>query len=318
MEDQEKLSYIPTTSEIPQRYIELWDRHNERPIKQEIWDEVIEFAKEEERTHKANRGAYGDIPLEDLIDLGNRVRQVPDSSKRYEMVTEIGPNGKMWFDILLGFSSQDSIGAIAKLINRAQPFWKNTTALEIGTGTGNLTMKISRAFKRLISIDQARFMLEIARNRKGIFANSIQGEATRLPLKDESFGLAVSTGLTQSLTRSGLYQFAGDLYRILEPGGQYLDSVLYHPSERELHISTRKSLANAKGILADMIVDEVSGSARKTEPPVSMQKFVNIFESSGFHFFPQQDRGRSILMLEFTKVPPGYSPGRIKNIITTV
>lgn len=300
MEDQENLSYIPQTATIPQRYIELWDKHNERPISEGIWDEVITLAKQEESTPRARQGVYGEISLEDLIELGERVRNEKDPTKKYKIVTEIGPNDKIWFDILLGFSSQDSINAIAKKLNRAQAFWKDKNALEIGTGTGNLTGKIRRTFKRLVSVDQAKFMLDIARERVGIIG--VQASTSSLAFKDESFDLAVSTGLTNSLSKHELYQFAGNLNRVLKEGGKYYDSFQYHPSKRELHISTRKMLANAKGILADLIVDEVSGSARKTEPPVGMQQFIKIFESSGFHFFPREDKGRSVLILEFTKL----------------
>lgn len=294
----EELSHVPKTAEIPPHYIALWDKHNEYPVSEEIWDHVIDLARAEESTERAKLGAYGTVPLDSLLQLRDKIRQEPTSTLRYKILTEQSPTGKLWFDTLVGISSPAIIGALKDRIS--QKHWDK--GLDIGTGTGNLTRALRPYCNNLVSLDRADFLLRIARERLGKKGHYVQADALKLPFPDNTFDFAASSGVTHSLTKSELLQYAIELGRVLKKGASYFDSYLF-PPEGEVHRDYKKSLANIKGILADMILDEVTGVSLidSNDKVKNFPEFVQIFQLRDFSLGLHQDTDRNVLLIEFTK-----------------
>lgn len=293
------LDHIPEMSEIPADYLRLWEEHNRGPVDDSLWNQVISLALEEEQTERGKRGIYGAVPLTDLEALAKRVRGEPKSVDRYRMLAESGPNGKIWFDILSGLTSEEVVGSLGEEIGTHM--WQR--GLEIGTGTGALTRVINPHCNSLVSVDQAHFLQEIAKSRVKSNAQFLTADAYQLPFALNSFDLAVSSGLTSAMSSGDLGNLAQELSRVIKPGGFYFDAFLLPPGKDELHISDRKSLSSAKGILADMIVDAVSGKSRIEEKKQfkGIQDFKDIFTRNCFDMGGNVDQKRGVLTLAFRK-----------------
>lgn len=269
--------YIPKESEIPPQYIDLWDRHD-RTVDQTLWDDVIVLAESEEGTPQAERGIYKDIPLATLVALAERVRGEKDPIKRYEMALEESPNGELWFDVLAGFTSDSVIlrmkSQIAHYLGQeGKEGWKR--GLDLGTGTGRLAKVLAEDCDSFIALDRVPAMIKEARSTDDDSVQYLVGDVTALPLKSEGFDLITSVGISASLNKEQEIAFYTNIARVLEEGGVYYDGyysdqlwdIGYHPGgdSSKLHPETRQNLASAKGILADMIVDTVSGKNEKIE-----------------------------------------------------
>jgi SAM-dependent methyltransferase len=142
---------------------------------------------------------------------------------------------------------------------RDVPFWRNLAlqasgpVLELGCGTGRISLPLGRAGVRLIGIDRSEPMLARARARtkrarlsKNI--SLIRGDIRFLPfVQPESLRSASSAGaggfsmvmapygILQSLLRErDLKATLGEVYRVLEPGGTFgIELVADLPSWKE-------------------------------------------------------------------------------------
>lgn len=243
--------HIPRQSEISSQYLDLWERHDEHPLEPRLWDEVSDLVEREEGSPLSMRGPYSDIPADELIRLADRVRAENDPLKKYEIVASKGPNDEIWFDILKGFSSDEIAEGVADVLSRRH--WQN--GLDLGTGTGRLADKVRPYCNQLVGLDRVKPMLEA--NEATL---AVQADAAKLPFADNSFDLVMSMGLAGSLDTEQSKKFYQEISRVLEPNGLYIDA-FYYSGDDELHSEIREVLVNAKGILADMIVDQVSGKA---------------------------------------------------------
>jgi ubiquinone/menaquinone biosynthesis C-methylase UbiE len=245
-----------TPPERPQHYKDLWELHNRHPVSNAVWNGLVSIARAEEQTGQGTRGAYGQVPLQDLLVLADKVRAAPDSQARYSLVAEKGPGGKIWFDSLIGFTIPEVTEVLTREIG--QRHWEK--GVEIGSGTGILTDAMKKHVNTLVTVDKSTLLLKVAKNR-GHGENQVVGDATNLPIVGKAVDFAVSSGLTNALTRRELSDFSGELFRVLKPGGVYFDSFVFPPEGEEFPPYVKRSMTNAKGILADLIVDTVSGSA---------------------------------------------------------
>lgn len=96
------------------------------------------------------------------------------------------------------------------------------TILDLGSGTGYLAIEIARKASSLhvYGIDLSRRMVEIARGHaRGVDnARFVLGNAARLPFKDNSIDLVVSTGASHHWKTPGLVFV--ECHRVLKAGGQ--------------------------------------------------------------------------------------------------
>jgi ubiquinone/menaquinone biosynthesis C-methylase UbiE len=125
-------------------------------------------------------------------------------------------------------------------------FWKQLAAqtggriLELGSGTGRLTVPLRRAGAAIVGVDYTEEMLRRvgprARRSRTPRPPLARGDVTRLPFADGSFRLVLAPyGLLQSLLSDAmLARTMREANRVLEPGGVFgLDLVPDVPKWRE-------------------------------------------------------------------------------------
>ena len=110
-------------------------------------------------------------------------------------------------------------------------FWRSLAAqtggrvLELGSGTGRLTVPLHRHGARIVGVDYTEEMLRRAapraRRSRTTCPAITRGDATRLPFADEAFGLVMAPyGFLQSLLSDVMLgRTLREACRVLEPGG---------------------------------------------------------------------------------------------------
>ncbi len=135
---------------------------------------------------------------------------------------------------------------------RDVPFWRRVAAnatgpvLELGCGTGRVSLPLARAGVNVIGIDRSEPMLERARRRilkssrsrirKSQSLRLIRGDIRALPFDDDSFRMVLAPyGILQSLIRPrDLTATLASVARVLAPGGIFgIDLVPDVPKWRE-------------------------------------------------------------------------------------
>lgn len=115
---------------------------------------------------------------------------------------------------------------------RDVPFWRrlvapvNGSVLELGCGTGRVTLPLARAGAVMVGIDRSERMLARARTRirRGKLADRarlVRGDIRHLPFPDQTFPLVLAPyGILQSLLKeSDLARTLEAVHRVLAPGG---------------------------------------------------------------------------------------------------
>ena len=130
---------------------------------------------------------------------------------------------------------------------RDVPFWRNVAAradgplLELGCGTGRITLPLARAGARVVGIDRSAPMLDRARRRvkraRLSHVHLVRGDIRFLPFpSSEPFATVLAPyGILQSLLREAdLTATLRSVYQVLEPGGTFgLELVADLPSWEE-------------------------------------------------------------------------------------
>jgi ubiquinone/menaquinone biosynthesis C-methylase UbiE len=128
-------------------------------------------------------------------------------------------------------------------------FWRGVAAaasgpvLELGCGTGRVTLPLARAGIRMVGIDRSAPMLERALSRaakasrrRGASPMFVRGDIRALPFPDAAFPMVLAPyGILQSLIRPrDLTAALASIARVLEPGGRFgIDLVPDVPKWRE-------------------------------------------------------------------------------------
>ena len=142
------------------------------------------------------------------------------------------PDGAAGWDTYAAFYDWENAQTVGR---RDIPFWvalaKRTRGrvLELGAGTGRLTIPLARAIgTRLVGIDRSAEMLARAANRLRRLPSRrrpllVRGDIRALPCPDASLGLVIAPyGMLQSLTRErDLVRLLDEVARVLRPGGVF-------------------------------------------------------------------------------------------------
>jgi SAM-dependent methyltransferase len=116
---------------------------------------------------------------------------------------------------------------------RDVPFWRNLalnvggTVLELGCGTGRISIPLGRAGVQLVGVDRSEPMLARARQRvrrarlKNVHLT--RGDIRKLPFTAEQFSMVMAPyGMLQSLLRErDLAATLSSIHDVLEPGGTF-------------------------------------------------------------------------------------------------
>jgi len=113
-------------------------------------------------------------------------------------------------------------------------FWQRLAAaaegpvLELGCGTGRITLPVARKGTPVTGIDRSALMLARARAKKRRVESAaridfVRGDIRHLPFRSERFGLVMAPyGILQSLVReTDLAATLKSVARVLEPGGRF-------------------------------------------------------------------------------------------------
>jgi ubiquinone/menaquinone biosynthesis C-methylase UbiE len=130
------------------------------------------------------------------------------------------------------------------------PFWRDVATqvkgrvLELGCGTGRISLPLARAGVRLVGVDRSAAMLDraarrtaaLGRKQRGRRLRLIRADIRTLPFRSELFSAVIAPyGILQSLIRdSDLAAALESVARVLKPGGLFgLDLVPDVPNWRE-------------------------------------------------------------------------------------
>lgn len=117
--------------------------------------------------------------------------------------------------------------------------------LEIGCGTGDLTVLMARSAPKVVAIDLASQQLKLAKVRAAqdpAIAERIEFirmNAIQLELPDDSFEFAASTSMIEHLHPDDVDIHLKEVCRVLRPGGRYLvwcPNRLGHHQDRPFHL----------------------------------------------------------------------------------
>lgn len=236
---------------------ELLDQFARQPDDSGLWQTAYGWAIAED-TAPAEGGIAHDIPGDEIIAFANHVRACP-ASGRYDLTAGFASNGQRWFDALELFSSPQIDEAIAATLGGWTTEGRFQEALDIGTGTGRMLPILGRVAEHVTGLDRNAVLLDMAAKQNSGGATLIQGEIAQLPFVDQAFDLATSGGVSGSLDATTKTAFYRELNRILRPGGVYIEGSYYEDDQGSAGPELGKSTQTAKGMLADMIVDTVSG-----------------------------------------------------------
>src|SRR5512132_2496628 len=138
------------------------------------------------------------------------------------------PSGSAGWDAYAEFYDWENAQTMAR---RDVPFWRRLAlaadgpVLELGCGTGRVTLPLARAGVDLVGIDLSAPMLARARGRVARLRVSqrpalVRGDIRRLPFPERQFGLvAAPYGILQSLlSERDLTATLRSVARVLAPG----------------------------------------------------------------------------------------------------
>jgi SAM-dependent methyltransferase len=113
-------------------------------------------------------------------------------------------------------------------------FWQRLAAaadgdvLELGCGTGRITIPVAKAGSRVVGVDRSAPMLarasaRLRRQRLTRRASLVRGDITALPFRRGAFALVMAPyGILQSLTRDrDLVATLASVHRVLRRGGRF-------------------------------------------------------------------------------------------------
>lgn len=235
----------------------------ENPNHDQVWYQAYALAVNEDAAGGSEFDEFGNVPAHSLIELAERVRTLPDFRDRYAVMSEASSNGAIWFDTLTGFSSADVEKTVNKFISdRAVKCGgkKFNIGLDLGSGTGRTTGVLATHCQQTIGVDASPALVEIANTRKGAenTINFVVGVVTQLPLPDKSVDIVTALGITGSLGAEQEVAFFDEVSRVLKDGAVMVDGYYgYHGGWYSAQDVVTK--LSWKNVLADMIVDTVSG-----------------------------------------------------------
>ncbi len=109
--------------------------------------------------------------------------------------------------------------------------------LDLGCGTGYFLPELAKRCERLMGLDLAPGMLQVARQKR-VSAELLCGDAEQLPFSDASVDLIFSSLALQWC--ASLPQALSEIYRVLRPGGIFAFATLGEASLHELRAAWRE------------------------------------------------------------------------------
>jgi len=148
------------------------------------------------------------------------------------------------------------------LIEQAR-IWKGCRVLDLGCGTGTLTILIKRAHPEaeVMGVDGDPAILRIAKSKvagAGLDITLDYGLAFELPYNEDSFDRVVSSLVFHHLTRGDKVRSLKEVYRVLRLGGELHVADFGKPHNAAMSMVSfvmgrlEENLDNVKGLLPEM------------------------------------------------------------------
>lgn len=102
--------------------------------------------------------------------------------------------------------------------------------IDLCCGTGDISRLLARKGARLTSLDFSLNMLEKGRKKGSLPGASIAADASKIPFQDNAFHTATIAFGIRNIP--DLHTFIQDVYRVLEPGGQFVILELVRPGHK--------------------------------------------------------------------------------------
>src|SRR5262249_12622785 len=149
---------------------------------------------------------------------------------------------------------------------RDVPFWRRVgtaargPVLELGCGTGRVSLPLARAGVDLVGVDRSPPLLARARRRESS-VRFVRGDIRELPFRARSFAAVIAPyGILQSLTRPrDLTSTLASVARVIEPGGTFgIDLVPDVPRWKEYRnrVQLRGRAGGAELTLVESVVHD--------------------------------------------------------------
>lgn len=97
---------------------------------------------------------------------------------------------------------------------------RNKKILDVGAGTGRLSMRLSRLGASVVALDISPEMLGVLRTKSQNLIETTLGDAENLPFLDNSFDIVISAFHIVHL--KDLKRFFDEVYRVLKLNGKFL------------------------------------------------------------------------------------------------
>lgn len=156
--------------------------------------------------------------------------------------------------------------------------------LDLGCGTGHLTLRFGAAFKKVIAVDHSEGMLNHARSnatKAGIaHAEFIcsDGSCFIEGCADNSFSLVGCVGFLHHLELASIRKILEETYRVLSPGGY---AIFQEPIKlRDPHVPNPISKWNASSVVTKMTYTQ--SLPHPDEEPIDLDTFLSWTEQTGF------------------------------------
>lgn len=285
-------------------YIDLLLKIQENPASDNIWSKTVELARKEETSGKGGESFYKNIPLEELITTGERLRLAKSKDEQYKILVERSSTGKRWYDIVLGHVNDKGFAPISQrleyLVRERGRKWEK--GLDVGTGTGSTISAISSCFERVAGVDNLESVLHRLKAENGFPANAevVVGKAEKLPFDNNVFDIAVSNGLTYYLSRENLNHYINELARVLKPGGLYFESFVMKDENDLLPEIEKEYLTSAKALLV-CLMDNLVSRPDQTQTNWNLQEMINVFRDCGFDYQVSEPNKEGVWFIEFHK-----------------
>jgi len=124
-------------------------------------------------------------------------------------------------------------------------------ALDVCAGTGDLSRRLARRFRRVVGVDFCRPMLRVAQCASDAAA-WVEGDALALPFGDDHFDCAIIAFSLRNVADLG--RLFGEMARVVKPGCPVVSLELTRPTGRTLgwaHRCYLRSVVPAIGSLVD-------------------------------------------------------------------
>ena len=251
------------------------------------WDEgVCERLLAQARVESGEGEAWNyyrdELTADELGDMVRRLRSARTLEERYRLMAEKAANGDYWLDVVQGmvYEHGGSNAALEGFVSQRQ--WQS--ALDLGSGTGMTSTRMTGSADKLVSADRFEFLLELARGdvpegsegpARGWVAVDARGV---LPFSEGAFDLVVANGLSAFIPRERFGVFAGELFRVLKPGGVFLEPM---PDSGEV---MRQYKQSAKGLLVYMLGELMTspGPGKSGAYPHNYMDLVGQYMEAGF------------------------------------